>query len=51
MNKKAEGKLKTDVNTIASKHGYQYVKNGKAAQKLGLDNVYADDALLVYVGK
>ena len=51
FNKKAEKELIATVKKIAPKHGYQFVADYKSAQKLGIGNAYADDALLVYVGK
>ena len=51
FNKKAEDKLKAEIGKVAQKYGFKYAKDYSEAQKLGIGNAYADDALLIYVGK
>ena len=51
MNKKAEDKLKAEVGKVAKEFGFKYAKDYPEAQKLGIGDAYADDAILVYVGK
>ena len=51
MNRHAERQLRAITKGIASVHGYQVVEGYNTAQKLGIGNAYADDAILVYVGR
>jgi hypothetical protein len=51
MNRHAERQLRAITKGLASVHGYQVIDKYHTAEKLGIGNAYADDAILVYVGK